>query len=62
MEEEHMSEKRKDNKGRVLKIGEQQRKDGRYIYTYKGKDGKIADFSRRIDIFEIKYQLCEILD
>lgn len=27
-----MGEKRKDNKGRVLRLGEQQRKDGRYIY------------------------------
>lgn len=29
-----MSEKRKDNKGRVLKTGESQRKDGRYQYRY----------------------------
>ena len=29
-----MSEKRRDNKGRVLRIGEQQRDDGRYMYTY----------------------------
>ena len=29
-----MSEKRRDNKGRVLRMGEQQRKDGRYIYSY----------------------------
>lgn len=34
-----MGEKRKDNKGRVLRLGEQQRKDGRYIYTYKKPDG-----------------------
>ena len=34
-----MSGKRKDNKGRVLKTGETQRKDGsyEYRYTYKGK-------------------------
>ncbi len=29
-----MSEKRKDNKGRVLRTGESQRKDGRYLYKY----------------------------
>lgn len=27
--------KRKDNKGRILREGEQQRKDGRYLFTYK---------------------------
>ena len=29
-----MNEKRRDNKGRVLKNGESQRKDGRYLYKY----------------------------
>ena len=29
-----MSEKRRDNKDRILKVGEQQRADGRYIYSY----------------------------
>lgn len=33
-------ERRRDNKGRVLKKGETQRKDGRYCYRYKGPDGK----------------------
>lgn len=31
---------RKDSKGRVLKQGESQRKDGRYSYRYTGSDGK----------------------
>lgn len=35
-----MSEKRRDSKGRILRTGEQQRKDGRYLYAYKGADGK----------------------
>ncbi len=35
-----MREKRKDNKGRVLKDGEQQRADGRYVYRYTAPDGK----------------------
>ena len=26
--------KRKDNKGRILREGEQQRSDGRYMYSY----------------------------
>ena len=33
-----MSEKRKDNKGRILKTGESQRKD--LIYQYRYKDGR----------------------
>ena len=32
--------KRTDNKGRILKTGEYQRKDGRYVYCYTGTDGK----------------------
>ena len=35
-----LSEKRRDNKGRILKDGESQRKDGRYQYRYKDIDGK----------------------
>lgn len=30
----NMSKKRRDNKGRILKTGESQRKDGRYLYKY----------------------------
>lgn len=40
-------ERRKDNKGKVLKTGESQRNDGRYCYRYNGLDGKrkyIYDF------------------
>lgn len=33
-------ERRKDNKGRVLKTGESQRSDGRYCYRYNSLDGK----------------------
>jgi len=33
-------QKRRDSKGRILRTGEQQRQDGSYLYTYKGKDGK----------------------
>lgn len=35
-----MSVKRKDRKGRILRAGETQRKDGRYMYKYVGSDGK----------------------
>lgn len=35
-----MSEKRKDNKGRILRTGESQRKDGRYQYRFQTKIGK----------------------
>ena len=33
-------ERRKDNKGRVLKTGENQRKDGRYCYRYQSLNGE----------------------
>ena len=33
-------EKRKDTRGRNLKNGEDQMKDGRYRYRYTDKDGK----------------------
>lgn len=35
-----MAEKRKDNKGRLLKDGEYQRKNGRYEYKYEDLDGE----------------------
>ncbi len=35
-----MSEKRKDKKGRVLRLGESQRDDGRYQYRYVDQYGK----------------------
>jgi Site-specific recombinase XerD len=35
-----MSEKRRDNKGRILNTGESQRKDGRYAYKYVDTFGK----------------------
>jgi len=35
-----MSEKRRDNKGRILNTGESQRKDGRYAYKYVDTYGK----------------------
>ena len=39
-ERKDMSEKRKDNKGRILRDNERQRKDGSYEYRYIGTDGK----------------------
>ena len=35
-----MSEKRRDNKGRILHTGESQRKDGRYSYRYTDNSGE----------------------
>lgn len=35
-----MSEKRRDNKNRILRNGESQRKDGRYVYSYVDGNGK----------------------
>lgn len=37
---ERMSEKRRDNKGRILRTGESQRKDGRYLFKYVDSFGK----------------------
>lgn len=34
-----MPEKRKDNKGRVLREGEVQRSDGKYMYRYTDSGG-----------------------
>jgi len=36
-----MSEKRRDNKNRILHSGESQRKDGRYAYKYTDASGKV---------------------
>lgn len=36
-----MSEKRRDNKNRVLRNGESQRKDGRYMYKYIDNAGNV---------------------
>ena len=35
-----MSEKRRDNKGRILRTGESQRADGRYMYKYGNRAGE----------------------
>lgn len=46
-----MSEKRRDNKNRILREGESQREDGRYCYKYKDYDGKIRYvYSWKLDI------------
>ncbi len=44
-----MSEKRRDNKGRILREGEYQRKDGKYEYKYKNKKGqRVSVYSWRL--------------
>lgn len=40
MKGEYMSEKRRDNKGRILKTGESQKKNGQYIYQYTNSFGE----------------------
>ena len=45
-----MSEKRRDNRNRILREGEYQRKDGRYRYRYIDEDGKEQNvYSWRLD-------------
>ena len=42
-----MSEKRRDNRNRILRNGESQRKDGRYAFKYIDPTGKRDDLSLR---------------
>ncbi len=45
-----MSEKRRDNKNRILNMGESQRPDGRYRYKYTDRNGEEHDvYSWRLD-------------
>lgn len=45
-----MSEKRRDNRNRVLRYGESQRHDGRYQFKYQDNDGKVKFvYSWRLD-------------
>ena len=45
-----MSEKRRDNRNRILRDGEYQRKDGRYRYRYVDENGKEQSvYSWRLD-------------
>ena len=45
-----MSEKRRDNRNRILHNGESQRQDGRYAYKYKGINGETKFvYSWRLD-------------
>ena len=46
-----MSEKRRDNRNRILREGEYQRKDGRYRFRYIDEDGKEKNvYSWRLDL------------
>ena len=48
--ENNMSEKRRDNRNRILRNGESQRPDGRYRYKYIDKDGVSRDvYSWRLE-------------
>ena len=45
-----MSEKRRDNRNRILHVGESQRQDGRYAYKYKDLNGDVKFvYSWRLD-------------
>lgn len=63
-----MSEKRKDNKGRVLKDGESQRKNGSYMYRYTDVHKKRQYvYAKTLDALreqeeEIKYDLADGID
>ena len=48
-----MSEKRRDSKNRILRNGESQRKDGRYVFKYKDTNGKARFlYSWRLDVHD----------
>ena len=54
-----MSNKRKDNKGRVLRIGESQRKDGTYDYRYTDtKNNRCSVYASTLD--ELRQKETEI--
>mgnify|MGYP003292958553 CR=1 FL=1 len=48
-----MSKSRKDNRGRVLRKGESQRSDGRYVYQYVDPNGKRCSFYSK-DLLELR--------
>lgn len=50
-----MAEKRKDNKGRNLRTGESQRKDGRYMYrwTVDGKEKTVCNIEKMLETIDI---------
>ena len=54
-----MAEKRRDKKGRVLKTGENQRKDGIYQYRYKDIWGK-TQYIYSSDLDELREKEKEI--
>lgn len=48
-----MSEKRRDSKNRILRNGESQRKDGRYVFKYKDTSGKTRFlYSWKLDVHD----------
>ena len=50
-----MSEKRKDNKGRILKKGESQRKNGTYDYRFVDSKGKTHSvYAKTLDVLRQK--------
>ena len=54
-----MSNKRKDNKGRVLRTGESQRKDGTYDYRYTDtKNNRCSVYASTLD--ELRQKETEI--
>ncbi len=54
-----MSEKRRDSKGRILRTGESQRKDGRYQYRYVDVNGERRCIYE-IDLQELRKKVKEI--
>lgn len=54
-----MGEKRKDSNGKVLREGESQRKDGRYMYRYNGINGKRKSIYART-LTELRSKIAQI--
>ena len=56
-----MSEKRRDNKGRILREGECQEKDGSYTYRYtdkKQKRHKLSSWRLTVHIAKLNGRVC----
>ena len=55
-----MSEKRKDSKGRILKKGESQRKNGTYDYRFVDSKGKTHSvYAKTLDMLRQKEKVIE---
>ena len=62
MPRKERDEKRRDNKGRLLKSGESQRSDGRYAYKYIDTFGEPQFvYIKILSCFVVRYDDCNMM-